>query len=196
MCFRWTDIARRSNAGLAISLGLAISGCAFTPYEARHEMLSDSRSQIWLSEARQVKIRAAQSRVFEDTDRVGILEAIVTVMQDLGFQIDVLDEALGIVSGKKFEELESASGGLDPSYFLYNDESLLIFTKAYRTWGPFQHRTDMVRLTVTVRARNESQLIVRAAAQHFVRAVEDPKPYQDFFRSLEQALFVESRLLQ
>ena len=70
MRFRWTDVARRSNAGLAIFLGLAISGCAFTPYEARHEMMSDSRSQIWLSEARQVKTRAAQSRVFEDADRV------------------------------------------------------------------------------------------------------------------------------
>ena len=33
-------------------------------------------------------------------------------------------------------------------------------------------------------------------AQFFVQAVEDPEPYQHFFRSLEQALFVESQLLQ
>ena len=194
MRFRCTDVARRSNAGLAISLGLAISGCAFTPYEARHETLSDSRSQIWLSEARQVKTRAAQSRVFEDADRVKVLEAIVTAMQDLGCQIDILDEALGIVSGKKFEELETAPLGFDPSYFLYNDESLLIFTKTYRTWGPFYYRDNLERLTVTVRSRNETQLIVRASAQYYMRAVENPKPYQGFFRTLEQAVFADREL--
>jgi hypothetical protein len=195
MRFRWTDVAGRSNAGLAISLGLAISGCAFSPYEARHETMSDSRSQIWLSEARQVKTRAAQSRVFEDADRVKILEAIVTAMQDLGFQIEVLDEALGIVSGKKFEELETAPIGVfDPNYFLYNDESLLIFTKTYLTWGPFYYRDNLQRLTVTVRSRNETQLVVRASAQYYMRAVENPKPYQSFFRTLEQAVFTEREL--
>ncbi len=194
MRFRWTDIARRSNAGLAISLGLAISGCAFTPYEARHEMLSDSRSQIWLSEARQVKIRAAQSRVFENADRVRTLEALVTAMQDLGFQIEVLDEVLGVVSGKRFEELETAPLGFDPNYYLYNDESLLIFTKTYRTWGPFVYRDNLVRLTVTVRSRNETQLVVRASVQYYMRAAEDPEPYQSFFRTLEQVLFAQREL--
>ena len=189
-----TDVAGRPSAGLAIVLGLAVSSCALTPYEARHEMLSDSRSQIWLSEAEQVKVRAAQRRVFEGVDRVKTLEAIVTGMQDLGFQIDVLDEALGIVSGKKFEELETIPIGFDPNYFLYNDESLLIFTKTYRTWGPFYYRSNLVRLTVTVRAPNESQLVVRASAQYYMRAVEDPEPYQKFFRTLEQALFTERAL--
>ncbi len=194
MRFCWTDVAGRSRAGLAIFLGLAISGCAFTPYEARHEMLSDSRSQIWLSEARQVKIRAAQSRVFEDVERVKTLQAVVTAMQDLGFQIEVLDEALGIVSGKKFEELETVPVGFDPNYFLYNDESLLIFTKTYRTWGPFFYRDNLVRLTVTVRSRNETQLVVRASAQYYMGAAEDPEPYQSFFRTLEQAIFAEREL--
>ena len=93
-------------------------------------------------------------------------------------------------------KLQKPTLGYDPFYYLYDDESLLIFTKSYRTWGPFQHRTDMVRLTVTVRPRDESQMIVRAAAQFFIQAVEDPEPYQQFFRSLEQALFIESQLLQ
>ncbi len=139
-------------------------------------------------------VRAAQSRVFENADRVRILEAIVTAMQDLGFQIEVLDEALGIVSGEKFVELETVPSGFDPGYFLYNDESLLIFTKEYRTMGPFLHRSNVVRLTVTVRARNETQLVVRASAQYYMRAVENPEPYQSFFRTLEQAVFAEREL--
>ncbi len=194
MAWRPTEWARQPKASAVAVLCLAISGCALTPYEARHEMLSDARSQIWLSEARQVKVRAAQSRVFEDVARVKALEAIITTMQDLGFQIDVLDEALGIVSGKKFEELETVPVGFDPNYWLYNDESLLIFTKTYRTWGPFYYRNNLVRLTVTVRSRNETQLVVRASAQYYMRAVENPEPYQRFFRTLEQAVFAEREL--
>jgi hypothetical protein len=66
-----------------------------------------------------------------------------------------------------------------------------VFSKAYQTWGPFWHRSDLVRLTVTVRARNEQQLVVRAAAQFHLRPIEDAEPYRQFFRTLEQALFLE-----
>jgi len=74
---------------------------------------------------------------------------------------------------------------------LYDEESLVVFSKTYQTWGPFWRRSDLVRLTVTVRARNEMQLIVRAAAQFHLRPIEDPQTYQQFFRALEQALFTE-----
>lgn len=155
----------------------------------------DSREQIWLSERSQVRLRAAQSRVFDTTDRTRILEAVVSTFQDLDFQVQVLDEELGVVSGKKFLDLSGTNAGHDPFYHLYDDESLLVFIKTYRTWGPFQHRLDMMRITVTVRVRNESQLIVRAAAQYHLQALENPETYQIFFRSLEQALFMESELL-
>ncbi|HEY7363249.1 MAG TPA: hypothetical protein VIE37_04000 [Methylomirabilota bacterium] len=188
---------RRPRAVRAIALTLVgacllASGCA-TPYEWRHDNQWDSRTQIWLAEESQVKLRAAQSRVFDTTDRGRAIEAIVATMQDLGFMVEVLDEELGIVSGKKFEPLERPSVGSDPFYHLYNDQSLLIFTKSYRTWGPFWHRSDLVRLTVTVRKRDESQLVIRASAQYYLRAVEDPIPYQKFFRTLEQALFLQAQ---
>jgi hypothetical protein len=47
-----------------------------------------------------------------------------------------------------------------------------------------------LRLTVSVRPKGDSQLIVRASAQYNIQAVEDPKPYQDFFASLEKAMFL------
>ncbi len=74
---------------------------------------------------------------------------------------------------------------------MYDEESLVVFNRVYRTWGPFQARADMVRLTATVRQRNAQQLIVRASAQYFLRAVEEPAAYQKFYRTLEQALFAE-----
>jgi hypothetical protein len=86
--------------------------------------------------------------------------------------------------------------GSDPLYYLYDDESRLIFNRIYRGWGPFWHRSDLVQLTVTVRERSETQLGVRASAQYYLRAVENPEPYQKLFRTLEQAMFVEARLLR
>lgn len=177
-----------------VGLSLLLQGC-LTPYEGRHENQWDSREQIWLSEESQVKLRSAQSRVFDTTNRVAVLEAVVATMQDLGFMVEVLDQQLGIVSAKKYVDLERPTF-LDPSYLLYRPDTLLVLTRNMHTWGPFLHRSDLVRLTVTVRKRNDSQLVVRASTQFYLRAVEDPAPYQKFFRALEQALFLEGRSVE
>ena len=47
-----------------------------------------------------------------------------------------------------------------------------------------------LRMTVTVRLRGETQLLVRASAQFKLEAVEDPEPYQQFFVALEKAMFL------
>ncbi len=47
-----------------------------------------------------------------------------------------------------------------------------------------------LRMTVTVRPRGETQLLVRANAQYNVQPVTDPEPYQQFFISLEKAMFL------
>lgn len=47
-----------------------------------------------------------------------------------------------------------------------------------------------VRMTVTVRPRGATQVLVRANAQYMDKAIEDPKPYQDFFVALEKAMFL------
>jgi hypothetical protein len=177
---------------LAAGPCLLLQGCP-SPYEMRHENQWDARAQIWLSEESQLKLRAAQTRVFDTTDRRRTLEAIVDTMQDLDFKVEVLDENLGIVSGKKFVENEAVYV-TDPTYLLYQPDTLLFLTRNYRTWGPFHHRSNLVRLTITVRKRNEAQLVVRASAQFYLQPVENPVPYQMFFRSLEQALFLQGRL--
>lgn len=182
-------------AGAMLGLCLLLQGCP-TPFEFRHENQWDSRDQIGMAEASQVKLRSVQSRIFDTTDSRRILEAVVATMQDLNFMVEVLDDDLGIVSGKLFLPLERPSVGFDPFYHLYDDQGLLLFTRTYRTWGPFRHRCDLVRLTVTVRKRNETQSIVRASAQFYLQAVEDPEPYQKFFRALEQALFLEGHLVR
>jgi len=176
--------------GNMLLCALLIQGCSF--YESRHQNQWNSREQIWLSETSQLKVRAAQTRAFDTTDRRRMFEAIISTLQDLDFTLEVLDEELGIVSGKKFVETEQ-SYGTDPTYLLYRPDTLLLLTRNFNTWGPFWHRSNLVRFTATIRTRGESQLVVRANAQFYLQAVEEPGPYQQFFRALEQALFLQGQ---
>ena len=185
---------RKLGMGSVLGLCFLTQGCL--SYEWAHQIQWDSREQILTSEESQVKLRSAQTRLFNTTDRMQVLRAAVLSLQDLDFQIEVLDDELGIVSGKKFVEIERPKLIYDPTYHLYDDSGLLLFTRQYRSWGPFWHRSDLVRMTVTIRKRNESQLVVRASSQFYLRPVEDPVPYQKFFRSLEQALFLEGQLVE
>ncbi len=179
--------------GAMLLCAFMVQGCS--PYASRHQNQWNSQEQIWLSETSQLKVRAAQTRVFDTTDRRRMFEAIISTMQDLDFTVEVLDEELGIVSGKKFIEIEQPYG-TDPSYLLYRPDTLLLLTRNFHSWGPFQHRSNLVRFTATIRARGESQLVVRASAQFYLQAVEEPGPYQQFFRALEQALFLQGQSVE
>lgn len=50
-----------------------------------------------------------------------------------------------------------------------------------------------LRMTVTVRPRGDTQLIVRANAQYNITPVEDPEPYQQFFTALEKSVFLTAQ---
>lgn len=179
--------------GAWLSLAAALlTGCISHGW--RQPIQWDAREQVWAADASQVKVRAAQSQVFETGDRTRALGVVVQTFQDLDFQIEVLDEVLGIVSGKKYVGVRDGYQGA--SYHLYEEDTLVIFSRrnGFRTWGPFERRSDLVRLTVTVRERGEGQLVVRAAAQYALQPVEDPEPYRRFFRTLRQALFVDREL--
>lgn len=49
-----------------------------------------------------------------------------------------------------------------------------------------------LRMTVTVRTRGSSQLLVRANAQYNIHAVDDPDVYKQFFSSLSKSMFLTS----
>ena len=185
--------ATHGAVGAALLYAFLIQGCSL--YESRHQNQWNSREQIWLSETSQLKVRAAQTRAFDTIDRRRMFEAIISTMQDLDFNVEVLDEELGIVSGKKFVETEQPYG-TDPTYLLYRPDTLLLLTRNFHTWGPFWHRSNLVRFTATIRTRGDSQLVVRASAQFYLQPVEEPGPYQQFFRALEQALFLHGQSVE
>lgn len=47
-----------------------------------------------------------------------------------------------------------------------------------------------VVMTVTVRSRGQTQLLVRANAQYGIKSVDDAQTYQDFFNALGKSLFL------
>ncbi len=47
-----------------------------------------------------------------------------------------------------------------------------------------------LKMTVSVRQRGGTQLLIRANAQYNIRAVEDPQPYQQFFEALQKSMFL------
>jgi hypothetical protein len=53
--------------------------------------------------------------------------------------------------------------------------------------------TAVVTMTVTVRPRGETQLLVRANAQFGIQSVEDAATYQDFFTALGKAIFLTAQ---
>lgn len=50
-----------------------------------------------------------------------------------------------------------------------------------------------LRMTISVTPKEKSKMVVRASAQYNVEAVEDPRPYQQFFAALEKAMFLKAQ---
>lgn len=59
----------------------------------------------------------------------------------------------------------------------------------------YTHNQEL-KMSVSVRPRGTTQLVVRANAQYGIKAVEDPKAYQDFFSSLSKGMFLEAHEVQ
>ncbi len=111
----------------------------------------------------QVQLRSIQSRAFDTTDKEKTMRAIIATLQDLGFMLDRADYTLGVVTASKAR-------------------ADTVQMQVYAA----------LRITVTVRPRGEKQLLVRASAEYQRSPVTDPKPYQNFFNSLEKAMFLEA----
>lgn len=178
------------RAVLLLSVCATCQGCAM---QWGAELQWNSKSQILMSERSQVRLRSIQSRVFDTTDTLRIMKAAIDVMQDMYFDIDVLDEDLGLVSGKKL--YQSGSMWVDsPTYYTYQTDELIIFNTNFRTWGPFEYRRDLTRMTVTVRPKETTRSLVRVSVQYNLRAVEDLEMYQKFFAALERSMFLSAKM--
>lgn len=51
-----------------------------------------------------------------------------------------------------------------------------------------------VRMTVNVVPKGENRMMVRASAQYNIQAIEDPRPYQQFFEALSKSMFLQAHI--
>lgn len=73
--------------------------------------------------------------------------------------------------------------------FLIQDSSLDLGTVT----GQKFHNRIVVKMSVMVKDRNAKQLLVRANVEYGIKAVDDPKIYQDFFTALEKSVFLTAQ---
>jgi hypothetical protein len=80
----------------------------------------------------------------------------------------------------------------DLGFMLDRADYTLGVVAASKSRADVLHSPGSLRVTVTVRPRGEKQLMVRANAEYQLQPVTEPKPYQNFFNSLEKAMFLEA----
>lgn len=86
---------RRAAGALMILVAvMLVQGCVAP--EPGPELLAPTEAQM--------KIRSAQTRTFDVTDRQVAMRAVIAALQDLGFIIERANEALGLVTAARFAE--------------------------------------------------------------------------------------------
>ncbi len=123
---------------------------------------TSSKEHLLKMDESQVKLRSMQTRSFDTTDKESMLRTVISTLQDLGYIVNEANEVLGTVSART----------TDIKYELFEKKKLPLL------------------ITVTVRPRGETQLLVRANAEFNQKAVKNPLVYQNFFNVLEKSIFL------
>ncbi|MDE2997533.1 MAG: hypothetical protein OXU79_00470 [Gemmatimonadota bacterium] len=123
-----------------------------------------SKEHLLKLDESQVEMRSMQTRAFDTTDKEGMLRTVISTLQDLGYIVNEANEVIGTVSART----------TDIKYKLFSKKKLPLL------------------ITVTVRPRGETQLLVRANAQFDEKAVRNPLVYQNFFNVLEKSIYLSA----
>lgn len=118
-----------------------------------------------------------------------------TSARDQVLQADLSQVALRSMQTRAFDTtdkklmMRSVINTLQDLDFLIQDSSLDLGTVTGQKFSGI----TVVKISVLVKERNTKQLSVRANAQFGLKAIEDPKIYQDFFASLEKSIFLTAQ---
>ncbi|MCB1775479.1 MAG: hypothetical protein KDI88_17835 [Gammaproteobacteria bacterium] len=113
-----------------------------------------------------------------------VLETTESQVKLRSFQTRAFD------TNDKNKVMRSVISTLQDLNFVVSNADIILGSVSGSKYGKSGYTPYELKMTVTVRPRGESQMLVRANAQYNIQAVEDPKPYQDFFVALEKSLFL------
>ncbi len=108
---------------------------------------------------------------------------------------DLSQVALRSIQSRAFDTtdkklmLRSVINTMQDLDFLIQDSSLDLGTVTGQKYSGM----IVVKMSVMVKERNAKQLLVRANVEYGIKAVEDPKTYQDFFSALEKSVFLTAQ---
>lgn len=96
-------------------------------------------------------------------------------------------------SSNKNKVMRSTISTLQDLDFIVDNADLLLGSVSGTKFGKSGASMYQLKMTVSVRPRGEKQMVVRANAQYNLEAIEEPKPYQDFFTALGKSLFLTAQ---
>ena len=117
---------------------------------------------------------SSTARVLDEGDQ--------TQLQKRSYQSRVFDTA------DKQSTMRTVISTLQDLGFIIDKADLTLGTVSATKFNGYQ-----LKMTLSVRPKGTTQMLVRANAQLGIRPVEDPKPYQDFFVSLGKAMFLAAQ---
>ena len=108
-----------------------------------------------------------------------------TQLQKRSYQSRVFDTA------DKQSTMRTVISTLQDLGFIIDKADLTLGTVSATKFNGYQ-----LKMTVSVRPKGTTHMLVRANVQLNIRPVEEPKPYQDFFVSLEKAMFLTAQAVE
>lgn len=165
---------------LILFAALSMTACNQTIPKEALELSSES-----------LELRQLQTRSFDTSDEKKLLTSGAAVLQDLGYNIDESETALGVIVGSKDRDAVEAGqvaaavvvallgGGAMPI-----DKNQKI--RASLITHPAGKKTTKLRITLQRTVWNTQGQISK------IQSIEDPEIYQDFFAKLSKAVFLEA----
>jgi len=170
-----------------------VAGCASIPKEA-YRLPQSSLSE-----------REAQTRTFDVSDDSEILQASVALLQDMEYNVDTIEQPLGVLSASKVVDADSATqkagliaadialgilsiiGGTAPSGSAYAGADDEISLKITLVVLPSMAREGQHTARITI----QRILIDKSDRVKEVGLIEDPLIYQEVFGKLSKSLALE-----
>lgn len=147
-----------------------------------------------------LEIRAVQTRTFEAPSDVVIMAATIATVQDMEFNIDIIEKPLGVITASKVADADS-KGQKTGLFFL----DLLCAASGSTDCNSSQTADDEQRVTLTMvvlpSLARSNEYVTRITLQRAIYSkaqqvtklerIDEPEIYQQIFDNLSKAIFIQ-----